>query len=66
ANVMVPCEIIGLALNTHGMEEAEANEHLQRAQEVTGLPATDVIRYGTDPLLEPILALERARASTSG
>ena len=47
---------VGIALNTHGFEESVAEKAIAAATEETGLPATDVIRFGAGPLLEAILS----------
>ena len=56
-----PSRVVGLACNTHGQPEAEAREEIGRAEALTGLPATDPIRYGTANVADAILALFHAR-----
>ena len=52
--------VLGVALNTSALPEGEGRQTVERAAADTGLPATDPVRFGTDPLIEPILAqLER-------
>lgn len=46
--------VVGIALNTHGLPEPEARAAVDTAEEETGLPATDVIRYGAEPLVRAI------------
>jgi uncharacterized NAD-dependent epimerase/dehydratase family protein len=46
--------VIAIALNTHGMRESEAEEQMARAEAETGLPATDVIRWGPARLIEAL------------
>ena len=41
------------------MSEADARRACERAQQETGLPATDPVRFGGAPLVE---AIETARA----
>ena len=48
--------VVGIALNTYGMEEAAARAAVDAATRETGLPATDVIRYGAAPLVEALVA----------
>ncbi len=43
---MKPAEVVGIALNTRGLDEAGARAEIVRAREVTGLPADDVVRFG--------------------
>jgi uncharacterized NAD-dependent epimerase/dehydratase family protein len=46
---------IGVALNTYEMDEATAAERMTETQALTGLPTTDVVRFGTQPLVDAIL-----------
>lgn len=48
-------KVAGIALNTSGLSEAEARRAVDETATETGLPVTDVIRYGTGPLLDAIL-----------
>ncbi len=58
-----PSRVIGLAANTHNMPESEARRAIEEAAESTGLPATDPIRFGAEPLVDAVLAAaERSRA----
>jgi uncharacterized NAD-dependent epimerase/dehydratase family protein len=41
-----PAEVVGIALNTRGLPEAQARAEIARAQAATGLPADDVVRFG--------------------
>ena len=47
---------VGIALNTSKLSEEEALEITNRIAEETGLPVTDVIRYGPEKLAHAILA----------
>ena len=46
--------VIAIALNTHGLGEAEAAERVAEAEADTGLPATDVIRWGPGKLVRSL------------
>jgi uncharacterized NAD-dependent epimerase/dehydratase family protein len=50
-----PANVIGICLNTFDMAEAEARETVARAIAETGLPATDPVRFGPDPLADAII-----------
>jgi len=50
-----PAKVIGIALNTFDLDEARAREAVARASEETGLPATDPVRFGSEPLVEAVL-----------
>ncbi len=41
-----PASVVGIALNTFGLEESAATEEIARAAEETSLPADDVVRNG--------------------
>jgi uncharacterized NAD-dependent epimerase/dehydratase family protein len=41
-----PAEVVGVALNTRALSEADARAEISRAREETGLPADDVVRFG--------------------
>lgn len=47
-------KVVGLALVTHGLSEQEARAAIQHAEEETGLPATDVIRFGAGKLIDAL------------
>ena len=50
------CRVVGISAITTGMPDAQAHAELAGLAAETGLPATDVLRYGASPLLEAILA----------
>ena len=63
-----PARVVGVALNTQGMGEADSMRVVEAAAGDTGLPATDPVRFGADALIEPlmrILSLRRLRAAHS-
>lgn len=47
--------VVGVSLNTAGLDEGQARAELERAGDQTGLPATDVVRFGCRPIVEAIL-----------
>lgn len=53
--------VIALALNTYDLPEDEAVAAIERAQEDTGLPATDPVRFSADPIVGAIQAFHQAR-----
>src|SRR6266702_8900583 len=55
-----PCKVVGLAVMTFGLNEQEARDTLKQAEDETGLPATDVLRFGANVLMD---ALSRHFAS---
>ena len=52
-----PSEVVGIALNCVDLPDEKAREAVERAATETGLPATDVIRFGAAPLADAVEAL---------
>ena len=48
-------KVIGVALNTIQMDDNEAVEMIKKVEANTGLPSTDVIRYGGDKIFDKLL-----------
>lgn len=53
-----PSKVVAIALNTRRMTEAEAQAAIRQAEQETGLPATDAVRYGADKLFDAIVAYQ--------
>jgi uncharacterized NAD-dependent epimerase/dehydratase family protein len=53
--------VIAIAMNTFDLSEAEARAAIQRAEEETGLPATDPVRFDPSPVADAIVSFHRAR-----
>ncbi len=51
--------VVAIACNTHGRPEVEAQLEIERAVELTGVPATDPIRFGPAILADAILPFAR-------
>jgi uncharacterized NAD-dependent epimerase/dehydratase family protein len=49
-----PVKVVAIALNTFHLSPPEAVMAIEQVQLETGLPCTDVIRFGAEPLLEAI------------
>ena len=49
-----PCKVVGLAVMTFGLSEHEARDTLKQAEDETGLPATDVLRFGASVLMDAL------------
>ncbi len=54
--------VIGVALNTHDLTEEQAREEAEKASRETGLPATDPVRFGPEPLVDVVLAAREAKS----
>lgn len=50
-----PAKVVCVALNTAFVSEAEAREAIAAAEEETGLPADDPVRFGAGKLLDSVL-----------
>jgi len=48
-------KVIGVALNTVKMSEEDAQDFIKKVEKETGLPATDVLRYGGEKIFNEIL-----------
>jgi uncharacterized NAD-dependent epimerase/dehydratase family protein len=53
-----PAEVVGIALNTRDLEEAEARLAVEETEAETGLPATDPVRFGAGKLVDSIERLK--------
>jgi uncharacterized NAD-dependent epimerase/dehydratase family protein len=57
AGLVHPSRVVAIALNTFDMDDAAAEREAARLEDATGLPATDVIRWGCErigPALESV------------
>lgn len=50
-----PAKVVGISLNTIGMGEEEALKQVEHTIQVTGLPATDPVRFGSEALADAII-----------
>src|SRR3954464_14671237 len=56
-----PAKVAAIALNTSTVSEEEAREAIAAAEEETGLPADDPVRFGAERLLDAVLNHPRQR-----
>lgn len=49
-------KVVAIALNTVHLSEAEAQRAIEQVQGETGLPCSDVIRFGSQPIIDNLLA----------
>ena len=49
-----PANVVGIALNTRGLDDERARREIERARAETGLPADDVVRFGAHALYDAI------------
>jgi len=50
-----PARVSAIALNTRALDEAAARAACAAASDETGLPATDPVRFGAEPILEAVV-----------
>ena len=55
AGAMERSKVTAIALNTRHLDEAAAKSAIAQVQAETGLPCTDVVRFGADLLLDAIV-----------
>ena len=48
-------KVVGIALNTHGLDENITNDLIKQAEIETGLPACDPVKHTAEKLLKPCL-----------
>jgi len=56
---ILPAKVVGIGLNLLGLSLRDAESEVKRVREELGLPTTDVLRFGAEPLVEAILAYEQ-------
>ncbi|MGH7564642.1 MAG: DUF1611 domain-containing protein [Gemmatimonadota bacterium] len=72
AGYLKPAPVVGIALNGHDLDEAEARRWADRISGETGLPAVDPVKFSAEPLVEAIVArvgpgeVAAARAGEAG
>jgi uncharacterized NAD-dependent epimerase/dehydratase family protein len=54
-----PARVAAVALNTRQLGEGEARAALVAAEDETGLPADDPVRFGAERLTEAVLSAEK-------
>jgi uncharacterized NAD-dependent epimerase/dehydratase family protein len=55
AGALTQARTIGIALNTYGLDEAQAVRTISSTEDDTGLPVTDVVRYGASKLTDALI-----------
>jgi uncharacterized NAD-dependent epimerase/dehydratase family protein len=58
-----PAKVVGIALNTSGLDEADARQEIARAKAETGLPADDVVRFGPHAFYDAVAPALAAKTS---
>ncbi len=58
-----PAKVIGLALNCFDVSESAARDAIRATEAETGLPATDVVRFGADKLVDAVQEVHRENST---
>ncbi|WP_035059846.1 DUF1611 domain-containing protein [Andreprevotia chitinilytica] len=56
AGYLRPAKVVGISVHCGQLSEDEAADYIQRIEEETGLPTTDVIHFGADRLVDALAA----------
>ena len=64
AGLIHPCKVIGLGVNTRQLNDEDAKAECKRVSKELGIPATDVLRHGVEPLVDAILELKKEKQSS--
>jgi uncharacterized NAD-dependent epimerase/dehydratase family protein len=64
ARPVFPTKVIGICLNTYDLDDAAAHSAMRSAQQETGLPATDPVRFDPTPLARAVSDAARAWRET--
>jgi uncharacterized NAD-dependent epimerase/dehydratase family protein len=56
AGAFAAVKVAAIALNTFHLDTATAQMAIEQAAAETGLPCTDPVRFGAEPLLDAIVA----------
>jgi uncharacterized NAD-dependent epimerase/dehydratase family protein len=62
ANLMGPSKVIGVAMNSRLLNAEQAEIEREKVRKELGVPVCDVIRHGSDELVEAVFALRAERA----
>jgi uncharacterized NAD-dependent epimerase/dehydratase family protein len=61
ANVFIPCEFIGVAMNSRNVSAEQAEGERRRVRDELGVPVCDVFRHGAGDLVEAVQQLYESR-----
>ena len=66
ANLIAPSSVVGVSLNTSSLSDSEAVAEVEGIGGLTGLPTTDVIRFGCGSIVDAILEARSALSGSAG
>ncbi len=58
ANLMQPCRLIGVSMNSRILTAGQAEDERRRVRDELGVPVCDVFRHGPDDLVQAVLDLQ--------
>jgi uncharacterized NAD-dependent epimerase/dehydratase family protein len=61
ANVMQPCTVIGISMNSRLVSSEEAERERERVRQEFGLPICDIFRHGPGELADAVEKLYAGR-----
>lgn len=59
-----PADVIAISLNTLGLDEGAARKAIDRAEDDTGLPVTDPVRFDPGPIADAVARFHRDRLTS--
>ena len=65
ASVIRPAKIVGVALNTRGLDDEEARRAVESLERETGLPCEDPVRHGAVRLVDALVNARDAKLSAA-
>ncbi|MDZ4835438.1 MAG: DUF1611 domain-containing protein [Candidatus Melainabacteria bacterium] len=65
AGIVRPAKVVGVCINTSKLSESEARKVVDQAAQLTGLPATDPVRFGADNLMDALEVVFKSRKTTA-
>lgn len=58
ASWVKPCRVVAIALNTRALSADETERAIVEAEGITGLPATDPVKFGCGKIIDALLSVE--------
>lgn len=54
SSIVNKTKVVGISLNCFDLTDAQAKDEIKRAEDVTGLPATDPVKFGSQKLIDAV------------
>lgn len=62
ASLMRPCKVVAISINCEGISDEESKSYLQEIELQTKLPATDVIRFGAEKIVDTLITYAKSKS----